>query len=115
VRLRVDRAALRLAFSHLPLHRLLKAQVPILFSAMAVPRSRKSAWSSVAPLATQGDAAPKDAKQPTFRQSSTRVELHVQEASVWLCSDGRHSFGAPDVFQVPPRCHLQTSTSPYCR
>jgi hypothetical protein len=87
---------------------LLKAQIPILFAAMAVPRSGQHEGKKASPqtLATQEKEFSKDTKQQTFRKSFTQVELDVQEASVWLCSDGHHSFGAPDVFQVPLQIYI---------
>ena len=79
--LTVHSCAARLAFSHLPLHRLLKAHLPILLAA-----------------AKTGPAAPET--EQFFRENRTRVDVCVEHAALWLCNDGEASFGAPDVLQV---------------
>ena len=92
VKLTVHSCAARLAFSHLPLHRLIKAQVPILAKAYMLPPRNT-------PRSTRdGD---ENVSVPTpFRESHNAVAVSVQDAGVWLCSDGPASFGTPDVLQV---------------
>jgi hypothetical protein len=86
--------------SHLTLHRLVKAHLPVVLNALGgLPPSR------AAPVATEANAAPAAVTETAFttvgfRQNFNKVHLSIDEAALWLCTDGSHSFGAPDVMQV---------------
>ena len=91
---------MRLAFSHLPLHRLLKAQAPILQAAMSVAPAMPNGEDD--DKSGSGDNDAPVTEKPAFREVYNKLQISVQEASAWLCSDGQNSFGAPDVLQVRP-------------
>jgi hypothetical protein len=103
LKLKVHSCTARVAISHLTMHRLIKAHVPIIINALALsagddfqeaPFQCPDAGRTTALTTTD-----------TFRQRFSKVELSIEEAAVWLCNDGTHSFGAPDVLQV---CHMAT-------
>ena len=125
-RVTVHSYAVRLAFSHLPLHRLLKAQAPLLQKAFNLPPRQRPPGSTDGRLGMAADSSGAnevpgqqlgggsggdggggsggggeggEAAAP-FRESHNKVEIDIQEAAVWLCSDGPTSFGAPDVLQA---------------
>eukprot|EP00892_Ulva_mutabilis_P007162 jgi/Ulvmu1/4818/UM020_0103.1 len=93
----VESCALRIAISHLVLHRLVKAQVPVIMAALQQPADGRD-QSSSSEASQQVGAAAVEANR--FRQSFNSVEFTIEhEVSAWLCNDGSHSFGAPDVLQ----------------
>lgn len=115
----VHSCALRVAFSHLNLHRLVRGHAPILLKALeaSAPADGSGGPSQGNGLAPRAPSAGSDscggerggerakrgdafAATPAFRRSFNAVQLSVRDASAWLCNDGPHSFGAPDVLHV---------------
>jgi hypothetical protein len=97
INVKVYTCTARLAFSHLPLQRLLKAEVPILMKAMQLPPGETPGQHKY----SRHDAPRHDVSAvSTFRQGFTMVHVDILEASLWVCNDGQHSFGAPDILQV---------------
>lgn len=98
LKVEVESCSVRVAISHLVLHRLVKAQVPIIVTALQQPTD--SSDQSDSREASHQDAGEAVEANP-FRKSFNCVEFTIpNEVSAWLCNDGSHSFGAPDVLQV---------------
>lgn len=94
------------------MHRLLKAQAPILQAAMSVAPAMSQGDDDGSGESGDGDDAAAVTEKPAFREVYNTLHVSVQEASAWLCSDGQNSFGAPDVLQV--RAHMLTVHHCYC-
>ena len=96
LKIKVESCSVRVAMSHLVLHRLVKAQVPVVMEALRQPAGTQS--GSRGASGQEGGTAQ---EANAFRQSFNCVEFTIEnEVSAWLCNDGSHSFGAPDVLQV---------------
>lgn len=103
LKLHIESCSVRIAVSHLVLHRLLKAHAPVIMQALQQPGSTSDEPRSTTPARAAGVEA---VEANPFRQSYNRIDVHIEnEVSMWLCNDGSHSFGAPDVLQVPHSCH----------
>lgn len=108
IKLKVHNCTARIAISHLNMHRLIKAHVPIVMDALSLPDDSQSRQLPAETARASGSGTV--TTTATFRQSFSKVEVSVEEAAMWLCNDGNHSFGAPDVLQV--WCSLQSSSVP---
>lgn len=100
LKVHIESCSVRVAISHLVLHRLLKAHAPVVIEALKQPITSHGQASSHEPShSATGDGGEVD----PFRQSFNSIDLRIKnEVSAWLCNDGSHSFGAPDVLQVCP-------------
>lgn len=96
----IQSCAVRIAMSHLVLHRLVKAQFPIMLAALQQPASGPGQGHDSRQSAS---GAGETVQANAFRQSCNSLEFDISnDVSAWLCNDGGHSFGAPDVLQVCP-------------
>ena len=114
LKLHIESCSVRIAVSHLVLHRLLKAHAPVIMQALQQPGSTSNEPRNTTPARVAGGEA---VEANPFRQSYNRIDVDIEnEVSAWLCNDGSHSFGAPDVLQVPPTAatHLRHAAPPRC-
>lgn len=96
ITLKIHSCSVRVATSHLTLHRLVKAHVPVVLNALTGLPSNEAPVHSGADLDDPANVFTTVA----FRKTTNKVHVCVDEAALWLCTDGSHSFGAPDVMQV---------------
>lgn len=97
VKVKLHNGSVRVAISHLSMHRLVRAHFPVMMNALTgLPSKRQPPTTSVVDAAEPAQAFTTGA----FRQTTSKVHISIDEASLWLCMDGSQSFGAPDVMQV---------------
>ena len=96
IKLKIHNCSVRAAISHLTLHRLIKAHIPVVLNALTGLPTNEAPVTSADDLADPANAF----TTVTFRQTFSKVHVCIEEVSTWLCTDGSHSFGAPDVMQV---------------
>lgn len=100
LKIHIESCSVRIAVSHLVLHRLLKAHAPVVIEALQQPITSHGHASSCEPSRS---ATAEGVEVNPFRQSFNSIDFRIEhEVSAWLCNDGSHSFGAPDVLQVRP-------------
>jgi hypothetical protein len=100
IKLKVHNASVRVAISHLTLHRLVKAHIPVVMNAYGrLPSSKGALAENEAVLAPDVNSE-KAFTTVGFRENFNKLNLSIDESALWLCTDGSHSFGAPDVLQV---------------
>lgn len=97
IKLKIHKCSMRVAMSHLTLHRLVKRHIPVVLNALTgLPSKHEVSVDCAADPADPANAF----TTVVFRQTVNKVHLCIDEAALWLCTDGSRSFGAPDVMQV---------------